>query len=241
MTLILIGLGISAVLTVGQIPQWMHTKSHSDAQVSRHNGFKSGSPTLNVISNCGTHGVKPMFDPTPLTWNWTHNVSTTQNPTSVVKTNGNDSFNDAYAYSNESLSLDGDYLEWTMASNSLECSVALTAVYSNTFPGYPDFWANFYYGGQGETYYCTEGWANGGPGTMDCSGHYTSASVFKLIRRCDRIEFYVNNVKVDERIGTLPAQLYVVFQAGQLSAGANNMVVNSQPPSCSCPNIPIVP
>ena len=182
-----------------------------------------------------------MVTDSSVTWNWTHNVATTQNPTSVVKNAGDDTRNDAYAYSNEALTADGDYFQWTMPNNNRECSVAITSVYSNTFPGYPNFWADFYYGrGDFETYYCVEGWANGGPGTVTCI-NYTSSSVFKLLRRCDRIEFYVNGIKVGERIGTLPSNLYLVFQAGQLSASANNIVVNSQPPTCACPNIPIVP
>jgi hypothetical protein len=70
----------------------------------------------------------------PVTWNWTHNVATTENPSSVVKNSGNDSYNDAYAYSNEALTADGDYFQWTMGSNVLECSLAITSVYSDNYP-----------------------------------------------------------------------------------------------------------
>jgi hypothetical protein len=239
-TSILLILSFSTLLAAGPLRGWMNVKSRSTLEPHGNAGSKSGSPNLNAVSNCSGPSVQPLPAPTPMTWNWTQNVATTTNPTSVVKTGGSDTHNDAYAYSIEALTADGDSVQWTMASGLRESSVALTSVYSNNNPEYPNYWADFYYG-RDENYYCYEGWAENGPGTVDCSGSYSTSSVFKFVRRCDRIEFYVNDVKVWERIGTLPAQLYVVFQAGQVSAGANNFLINSQPPACSCPNIPIVP
>jgi len=236
-TFILLLLSFSTLLAAGQISGWMKITARSKPELREKPDPKSSA---NVISNCSGPIMKALPAPSPMTWNWTHNVATTTNPTSVVKNNGSDIHNDAYAYSNEALTADGDSVQWTMAASFLECSVALTAVYSDDFPGYPNFWADFYYG-RDENYYCSEAWADNGNGTYDCSNSYSSSSVFKLVRRCDRVEFYVNDVKVFERIGNVPPQLYVVFQAGQLSAGANNFLINSQPPACSCPNIPIVP
>ena len=245
---ILLILSFSTLFAAAQIRGWMNIESRSNVESTRSNlepvrkaGFKNASATLNTaVSNCSGPLTKPLPAPTPLTWNFTRNVSTTIDPTSVVKNSGNDILNDAYAYSNEALTSDGDSVQWTMHASSLECSVAISSVYSDDYPGYPNFWADFYYG-RDENYFCYEEWADNGQGTIDCSGSYSTSTVFKLIRRCDRIEFYVNDVKVWQRIGTLPAQLYVVFQAGQIGAGANNFLINSQPPACSCPNIPIVP
>ena len=239
-TSVLLVLSFSTLLAADQIRGWMNIKSHSTLEPHRKSGFKSALPSVSVASNCSAPLLKPLFDPTPMTWNWTQNVATTTNPTSVVKSSGIDTRNDAYAYSIEALTADGDSVQWTMASSFRECSVSLSSVYSDANPEYPNFWVDFYYG-RDENYYCTEGWADNGPGTIDCSSSYSTSTVFKFIRRCDRVELYVNDVEVWERIGTLPAQLYVVFQAGQLSAGANDFLLNSQPPACSCPNIPIVP
>jgi hypothetical protein len=245
---ILLILSFSTLFAAGQIRGWINIESrsklestHSNLEPVRKAGFKNASAALNpAVGNCSGPITKPLPAPTPLTWNWTHFVSTTVDPSSVVKNGGNDIFNDAYAFSNEALTSDGDSVQWTMAASFLECSVALTSFYSDHFPGYPEFWADFYYG-RDENYYCYEAWADNGLGTSDCSGSYSTSSVFKFVRRCDRIEFYVNDVKVWERIGNVPAQLYVVFQAGQIGAGANNLLINSQPPACNCPNIPIVP